>query len=143
MQRTAHSGNGDRHWAPPLNRGVGQTWRERTATWFATGALIGVVATLPLAAICALLFRFPVPFAGYMSGPGAVIPALMGALFYGIALGGFAVQALLGGLGGLAGARRGWPDKKRMRKLCVTCSLVGSAIGVMTMAVLDWIIGPW
>ena len=111
--------------------------------WFATGALIGVVGSLPLAALSALLFRFPVPFAGYMSGSRAVVPALMGTLFYGLALGGFAVQALLGGLGGLAGARRGWPDHNRRRRLCVTHSLVGSGIGVMTLAVLDWIIGPW
>jgi hypothetical protein len=112
-------------------------------SWFAAGALVGVVGSLPLAALSALVFRFPVPFAGYMSGPGAVVPALMGTLFYGIALGGFVVQALLGGLGGLAGARRGWPDHKRMRRLCVTFSLVGSGIGIATLAVLDWIIGPW
>jgi hypothetical protein len=111
--------------------------------WFATGALIGLVGSLPLAALSALVFRFPVPFAGYMSGPGAVVPALMGALFYGIALGGFAVQALLGGLAGLAGARRGSPDRKRMRRLCVTFSLVGSGTGIMALAILDWIIGPW
>jgi hypothetical protein len=111
--------------------------------WFAAGALIGVVGTLPLAALSALVFRFPVPFAGYMSGPEAVRPAVAAALFYGVTLGGFAVQALLGGLGGLAGARRGRPDKKRMWKLSVTGSLLGSAVGVITLAILDWIVGPW
>jgi len=27
--------------------------------WFAKGAIVGVVATLPLVALCALVFRFP------------------------------------------------------------------------------------
>ena len=34
------------------------------------GAAIAVAATFPLAAIVALVFRFPIPFGSYMSGPG-------------------------------------------------------------------------
>jgi hypothetical protein len=112
-------------------------------TWFAKGAAIGVISTVPLVALTALAFRFPVPFVGYMSGPRAIVPAVTGALFYGVALGGFAIQALLGGAGGVAGARRGWPNPKRMQKLCAAYSLVAAESGVALLAVLDWIIGPW
>ena len=70
--------------------------------FFLAGAAISVGATFPLAALMALVFRFPIPFGSYMSGIGAVIPALFAAAFYGM-IGGFMVQALLGGLtGGLA-----------------------------------------
>jgi len=31
-----------------------------------TGALIAVLATFPLAVLCAIAFRFPGPFAGYL-----------------------------------------------------------------------------
>jgi hypothetical protein len=114
-----------------------------TASWFTKGALIGVVGTLPLVALTGLVFRFPVPMVGYVSGPGAVFPAVIGALFYGVALGGFVVQAVLGGVGGVTGSRRGWPDPKRMWKLCTGYSLLAAEGGVVFLAVLDWVIGPW
>jgi len=110
--------------------------------WFATGAAIGVVGSFPLAALSALVFRFPVFMVGYMSGPRAVVPAVLSTFLFGSA-GGFAVQILLGGLGGLAGARLGRPDPVRMRWLCFSFSLLGSGIGVAALAILDWVIGPW
>ena len=111
--------------------------------WFLVGAVVSVVASLPLVALSALVFRFPVPFVGYMSGPGAIVPALKGAVFYGVVFGGFGVQAVLGGFGGVAGASYGAPDIGRMRKSCVIASMLASAAGVLALAVLDKIIGPW
>jgi len=47
---------------PPVN--AASPWRSAFA------------AAIPITAICALLFRFPIPFAGYISGIYAVRPAL-------------------------------------------------------------------
>jgi hypothetical protein len=107
------------------------------------GALVSVVATFPLAALCALLFRFPVPFAGYLSGSEAVGPALWAVVFYGGLFGGFVVQAALGGLGGLAAQHWGAPDRMKVTRLSILFGVVASAIGVLTLAILDKIIGPW
>jgi hypothetical protein len=110
--------------------------------WFAEGAAIGMVGSPFLAAVTALVFRFPVPFYKYVSGPPGVVLAFEGAIFYGL-LGGFLVEAVLGGLGGALGARRGWPVKKRMHRLCAIGALASAELGVMVLAVLDWVIGPW
>lgn len=110
--------------------------------WVAQGAAIGAIGSPLLAALTALVFRFPVPFYKYVSGLAGVVPAFEGAIFYGC-LGGFVVEAALGAVGGLLGARRGWPVKKRMNMLCVIGALAGAELGVMTLAVLDWVIGPW
>ena len=103
------------------------------------GAAIAVAATFPLAAIVALVFRFPIPFASYMSGPRAVVPALFGAAFYGV-IGGFVVQALLGGIAGVMASRSGAPDRRRA---VLTYSVLAALPGVLILSVLDWIIGPW
>lgn len=111
--------------------------------WFGKGALMGVVATIPLAIVCALLFRFPVPFAGYLSGPRAILPVLIAVFFYGVLFGGFVVQALLGGVGGLLAEHIGAPNRDRIARLCIVFSSIGASIGVVALAVLDKIIGPW
>lgn len=96
-----------------------------------------------MAAACALVFRFPVPFAGYMSGIDAVRPALSAVWFYGASLGGFLVQAVLGGLAGVLAQRCAAGDRQRTLRLCLVFSVVGSAVGVFALAILDQIIGPW
>src|SRR5688572_11875349 len=65
------------------------------------GAVAGVLGSFPLAAVVACVFRFPIPFAGYASGPGAMLPALFAALLYGV-IGGAVVQAIAGASGGIA-----------------------------------------
>jgi hypothetical protein len=72
-----------------------------------------------------------------------VIPASGGVLFYGVVFGGFGVQAALGGRGGIVGARYGAPDRKRMARFCWVFSLLGAALGILALAVLDKVIGPW
>ena len=107
--------------------------------YFLAGAAIAVAATFPLAALAALVFRFPIPFGSYMSGLRAVVPALFAAAFYGV-LGGFVVQALLGGIAGVMAARSGAPDRRRA---VLTYAVLAALPGVLILSVLDWIIGPW
>jgi hypothetical protein len=113
-----------------------------TARWFVTGAAVAVIASFPLAAISALVFRFPIPFGGYASGPDAVIPALTATLFYG-ALGGFAVQAALGGIAGVIAGRQSGAAVAPAWRQCVGWAIVGALPGVLALSVLDWLIGPW
>ena len=113
-----------------------------TARWFVTGAAVAVTASFPLAAVSAFLFRFPIPFGGYASGPDAVIPALVATLFYGM-LGGFAVQAVLGGIAGVIAGHQAGVAVGHAWKRCIGFSIVGALPGVMVLSVLDWLIGPW
>ena len=107
--------------------------------FFLAGAAIAVAATFPLAALVALVFRFPIPFGTYMTGPGAVVPALMAAGFYGV-LGGFPVQAILGGIAGVMASRTAAPDRRRA---VLTYSVLAALPGVLILSTLDWVIGPW
>jgi hypothetical protein len=111
--------------------------------WFRRGAIVGIVSTIPLVILCALVFRFPVPFAGYLSGPAAIFPALIGLFFYGVLFGGFIVQAILGGIGGLLAEHFASTDKHDIKRLCNLLSTIGASFGVLTLALLDKIIGPW
>jgi hypothetical protein len=109
---------------------------------FTKGAIIGVVATFPLAVICALVFRFPVPFAGYMSGPRAISSVLSAVLFYGL-LGGFLVQAAIGGLGGILAEHFSTANKKDVKNIRLILSTIGASFGVLLLAILDKLIGSW
>ena len=111
--------------------------------WFWRGCATGILATIPLVLLCALSIRFPVPFAGYLRGPEAVVPALLSLLFYGVFFGGFIVQGLFGGIGGLAAQRIAGAETRRTWKLCLLFGSLGAVPGVMTLAFLDRMIGPW
>lgn len=106
------------------------------------GALWAVVLAFPLAAICALLYRFPVPFAGYLTGLTAMPLALMAVLFYGV-LGGFPALLAGGALGGAAAYALGRPDAQRVRRLTLAFAGLIALLGVGLLAVLDKLIGPW
>jgi hypothetical protein len=84
-----------------------------------------------------------VPFAGYLSGPDAVRPALWAVVFYGVPFGGFVVQGLLGSLGGLAAKHWGGADRVTVTRLSIILGIVASAMGVFALAILDKIMGPW
>lgn len=111
-------------------------------SWFAKGAVVGAVGSPFLAAATALVFRFPVPFADYASGPAGLAPAFAAGIWYGL-IGGFVVEALLGGLGGVLGARLSSPFNRHMRAFCYAGALMGAELGVATLAVLESIIGTW
>src|ERR671917_9888 len=106
------------------------------------GALWAVALAFPLAAICALLYRFPVPFAGYLSGPEAVPLALAAVVFYGL-LGGFLTLLTAGALGGAAAYAIGRTDARRVRRLTLAFAGLIALLGVGLLAALDKLIGPW
>jgi hypothetical protein len=107
------------------------------------GAACSIAGTYPMAALCALLFRFPIPFGGYSSGVHAVLPSVVAVTVYGLVFGGFLVQALLGGVAGVLARRHGGPDRTHRWRRCVICGVAASLPGVTALAVLDKIIGPW
>ena len=105
------------------------------------GALWSVVSAFPIAGMIALLFRFPVPLSGYMSGASAVIPAMIGVAVYGILLGGFVLVAALGALGATLATKLLPQHSKRW-----TIGIVSVAITtgfLLVLSVLDWLIGSW
>ena len=103
------------------------------------GALLGLGLAFPTAWVVALVFRFPVPFVGYVHGRDAPL-ALSAVVFYGL-LGGFVV---VGGLGALVGTvallrspRMGWG------RFVLLVALLADLPPVLLLSTLDYIIGPW
>jgi len=118
---------------------------EHVSPWKSAlaGATWSVISTFPIAAVTALLYRFPVPFVGYLSGIKAVVPALFAVLFYGVPLGGLVLLGVLGALGGFISAMTFRADRRRCQFVTRAWALIVSAMGILTLAVLDKIIGPW
>ena len=106
------------------------------------GALPAVALAFPLTALCALIYRFPVPFGGYKTGLVAVPRALLAVVCYGI-LGGFPALLGAGALGGLVAYAIGRPDARRIRRLVLTFAALAALLDVGLLAVLDKLIGPW
>jgi hypothetical protein len=106
------------------------------------GALWAVALSFPLAALCALVYRFPVPFGGYESGAAAVPRALFAVAFY-LWLGGLPALLAAGALGGWAAHTIGRPDPRRVRRLALAFGALIALLGVLSLAVLDKVIGPW
>ena len=110
------------------------------------GVLFAIIASFPLAAIIGLLYRFPVPFAGYMSGVGALIMAPQAVLFYGI-LGGFVVLGVGGAVAGLlvsrfvSDAAKG--ERGRKNRLIAAYASLFTLLCLLVLAILDKLIGPW
>jgi hypothetical protein len=102
-------------------------------------ALLTIVMAFPVAGVLALIFRFPVPFGGYVSGVSAVGPAMGGVLLYGL-MGGFPLLAVLGGLAGAILARG--KDKLPWKWIMLSCLLIDLVV-LFVLAILDIIIGPW
>lgn len=111
--------------------------------WALAGALWSVASTFPIAALTALLFRFPVPFVGYLSGITAVVPALIAVLFYGVLFGGLILLGGLGAIGGLVAGTACKHDQRRCKLATRLWSLFVTTTGLLILAVLDKIIGPW
>jgi len=93
--------------------------------------------------LCALLFRFPVPFAGYISGYRAVPLSVLAVAFYGLLFGGFVVVGALGAIGGIVAHRLHQPDLGDVRRWTRGLAGFAAVLSVMVLAVLDKFIGPW
>jgi hypothetical protein len=105
---------------------------------FLLGSFVANIASFPLAALTALVFRFPIPFGDYASGPNAIIPALYAVVFYEM-LGGFLVQSVLGGIAALIPP----PNHERTWIRSAAAAALAAVPGVLILSVLDWMIGPW
>jgi hypothetical protein len=110
--------------------------------WFPRGALVAVIGTFPLAALCAAVYKFPIPMSGMHSGVSAVPKAMFAVVFYGL-FGGFVVQAVLGGIGGVVAAKVTNQVAPAVNRLCVVFALAGAALGILALVFLDKVIGPW
>ncbi len=106
------------------------------------GTLWAVLGAFPLAALVALCYRFPIPFSGYESGSAAVLSALFGVVFYG-SMGGFVVLAVLVAAAGAVGHWLAGQNKRKRRWLIPALGLGCAFAAVMTLAVLDKIVGAW
>ncbi len=80
--------------------------------------------------------------AGYESGLAAMLPASLAVVFYGL-FGGFPVLLAIGGLGGVAARAIGGPDTHRVERFTLAFSVMAALLGVVIMAVLDKLIGPY
>lgn len=106
-----------------------------------SGAISSIVTTIPIAGVVGLVFRFPVPFYGYMSGPSALVMGMFAAVFYGLAFGGWVVV-------GSCGAVVSIPpflllDAKKAKIAARWLSVAVALAGCLIMATLDWFIGPF
>lgn len=108
-----------------------------------SAAVWSIGSAFPVAAVTAILFRFPVPFAGYLSGFEAVYPAMIAVLFYGVAFGGFIPVGVIAAVGGGMIGRMLKGEAVRCRLAIRLWALAVTATACLTLATLDWIIGPW
>lgn len=106
-------------------------------------ALVGAAAAIgwaPVAAaIVAAVYRFPVPFGGYARGLDAAPTAALGSVFY-LVLGGVVV---LGALGAAVGATLAKLTPTRATGLTVAVAWVIAMLGALSLALLEYVIGPW
>jgi cation transporter-like permease len=80
--------------------------------------------------------------AGYESGVAAMPWASLAVVFYGL-LGGFPALLVIGGLGGAAAHAIGGTDPRRVLRFTLAFSAMAALLGVLVMAVLDKLIGPY
>lgn len=104
--------------------------------------MIAVVSSIPLAGLIGMIFRFPIPMSGYASGPSAFVPGMFAAILYGM-VGGVAVQALMGCIAGVIVYQAARRRPQRVGTLTLLGGTLSALPGLLLLATLDWIIGPW
>ena len=107
------------------------------------GALCAVIVAVPITALLALVFRFPVPFDGFEGGIVHVIPSLFALVFYGVFLGGFVVLAIGGAMGGAIAHFVCHADRSSVLRLTNIIAVSFSSLALFLFSISDWIIGPW
>lgn len=106
------------------------------------GAFWCVLFAFPGAVLLVSVWRFPIPFAGYRSGPGHAGHALFAAGFY-IIIGGFVVLGALGAIAGLITRTLRPDDEREQKRLARIVTAVIALAAATLLAALDMIIGPW
>lgn len=127
--------------SPSPNTDRAMTVDGNRHTWWKVvlgGILWAVVGSIPIAGFTALIFRFPVPFAGYMSGPSAIAPAMIASFFYGWLFGGYVILAMLGASVSILASRL----RQSVWFMRLGCLFSATAY-CFVLATLDWYIGPW
>ncbi len=115
----------------------------RSVVWSWRGAISAVIASFPFAAVLVTVYRFPIPFVGYVTGFQEIGPTMFAVLFYGICPPCvFLLLGLLGGFSGWIVNFLGVPEKIR-NPMCVLLGCIVAFLGMGVLAILDLVIGPW
>ena len=116
------------------------------------GIAASAVSSFFFALLLVYLFRFPIPFGGYI-GPFSDISSynvnvievlgmvLMAWVFYGI-FGGFIILPILGAITGIVVGRKYLTLENKNRMIILWVSAV-TFVPVFMLSILDYIIGPW
>jgi hypothetical protein len=104
-------------------------------------AALAVGMTFVWAALIGLVFRIPMPFQGYVSGPLAVISSPAAVLIYGVIFGGLLVTCALALL--LYWMATMWWKGSTPRARMWMAANASAFISVIALSTLDYFIGPW
>src|SRR4051794_13969843 len=107
-----------------------------------SGSAWTVGGIFPVAALVALVYRFPIPFAGYQRGPAAAMRSLLAVALYG-ATGGFIALAALGAVAGAVAFRLTGGDQTQLRRATIAAALAIDLAAALLLATLDRVVGPW
>ena len=106
------------------------------------GAIASVIGLFPIAFLMALLWRFPLPFAGYQSGLEAAVKSPLAVAFYGI-MGGFVLVPALGAMCAALVFKTVNGDQPKARRLTIFLALVIAFVSCLFLSILDHFIGEW
>jgi hypothetical protein len=106
------------------------------------GAVYAIVGAFLAAPLVGLVYGFPIPFRGKLHGVEAVVPSVLAVVFFGL-LGGFIALGIMGAAGGAAAHYLSGGEPTRGRRLTTVLGFLSSLVGVIFVAVLDVIMGPW
>jgi hypothetical protein len=105
-----------------------------------TGIGTAFLLAFPLASVIALVYRFPIPLVGILSGPNAMVAAMYAVLFYGM-IGGAVALGFVGLLAGIIG--HCWHPFGNRWATIILLAAIGDTVLLLILASLDMIIGPW
>lgn len=106
------------------------------------GAIASVIGLFPIAFLMALLWRFPLPFAGYQSGLEAAVKSPLAVIFYGI-MGGFVIVPALGALCGVLVFKTVNDHPLKAKRLTIFLAMMIAFLFCFTLSILDRFIGEW
>lgn len=113
------------------------------------GMVIAIKDSLLMVVLFACLFRFPIPFIGYVGPFGEVsaysihmvVPLLIAWVFYGL-FGGFFILASCGAMTGMIIGHI-YSESDYKNRMISVWTIVISTIPIFVLSILDFIIGPW
>lgn len=108
-----------------------------------SGAIWSAVSAFPIAGFLALVYRFPVPFAGYMSGMDAIIPSQLSVVMYGVFLGGLPLLALGAAACGAATSMIRFQSAEQSWWAARLAGMLLCFAALFVLSILDHLIGRW